>query len=59
MFKPMLLASISWSGQLEKKQVRPNSFVLFRAEMIELGEEFVVYHDFGKCCKRIYIFRRR
>ena len=33
--------------------------LLFGAEMIELGEEFVVCHDFGKCCKRIHIFRRR
>ena len=43
MFKPMLLASISWSGQLEKKQVRSNFFELFRAEMIKVGEEFVKY----------------
>ena len=51
MFKPTLLASISWSGQPEKKQVRPNSFVLFGAEMIEVGEEFVVCHDFGSVAK--------
>ena len=43
MFKRTLLASISWSGQLEKKQVRSNFFELFRAEMIKVGEEFVKY----------------
>ena len=43
MFKPTLLVSIFWFGLPEKRQVRLNFFVLFRAEMIKVGEEFVKY----------------